>query len=81
MDKVIGECANHYFFQMLAKEVRDNSNRVHKEIGLWATPASWFQKYQNVKLEFISNTAFAQLMSNGFATMKKFIRNDINIQK
>lgn len=50
MDKVIGECANNFFYQLLAKEVRESSVRVHKEIGLWATPASWYQKYPQISL-------------------------------
>lgn len=72
MDKVLGECVNQYLFQRLAQEVRERSERVNKEIGLWATPATWQQKYPKVDLDFIRGEAMGQLFGRGWAHLSGF---------
>ena len=48
-----------YFLEQLKKKVREEGDRVSKEMGLWATPASWEQRYPGVELQFISGPQMA----------------------
>lgn len=34
----------------LSQQIKKETLNNNKEIGLWATPATWYQKYQTIKL-------------------------------
>lgn len=40
-----------------------------KQIGLWATPATWKQKYPHIPLEFIPPNALGQLLTRGWTVI------------
>ena len=50
LDKDLAESSNLYFYEKLKELVRSEGGRMAKEMGLWATPASWKQKYPGVEL-------------------------------
>jgi hypothetical protein len=50
LDKVMGESINNHIFRKLSQQIKKQTISNNKEIGLWATPATWYQKYPNIRL-------------------------------
>lgn len=50
LDKVMTETVNGFLFAKLSHLIRRESVSSNKEIGLWATPATWLQKYPHLGL-------------------------------
>ncbi len=40
-----------------------------KQIGLWATPTTWKQKYPHIPLDFITPSALGQLLTRGWSIL------------
>ena len=45
---------------------------MHKEIGLWATPATWYAQHPSHALNFLSSQTIASLSSSGWSIQKDF---------
>ena len=58
LDKVLPECVNQFIYEMLAVKVKKNGVSLNKEIGLWATPATWMQKYPKSQLDSLPSQYF-----------------------
>ena len=47
----------------------------NQEIGLWATPASWHQRYPHQRLDFLSKESLGSLLTQGWAIFPKYANN------
>ena len=72
LNKVLMESINHYIFMQISQKIKEESLRFNKQIGLWATPATWIQKYPKERLNFLDNQAINQLITKGWSFMKDF---------
>ena len=54
---------------------------MNKEIGLWATPATWQQQYRHCPLEALPNVGLSQLIGRGWTVVPAFIKATANLLK
>lgn len=48
----------------------------NKEIGLWATPATWYQRYPNKPLNYLSGKFIGELVGKNWAFMGNYVGNE-----
>ena len=63
----------------MASKVKKNGVSVNKEIGLWATPATWMQRYPQAPLDSIPNQSLGQLLGRGFTLVPSFFKSTTNL--
>jgi hypothetical protein len=66
------ESVNNYIYLKLSEQIQKDSINLNKEIGLWATPATWFQKYPNIPLNSIPNQLISDLSSKHWSMQSKY---------
>ena len=81
LDKVLPECVNQFIYEMLAVKVKKNGVSLNKEIGLWATPATWMQKYPKSQLDSLPSQYFGQLLGRGWTVVPNFLSSSANLTK
>ena len=72
IDKVMMEAINHLVFTKLSQKIKEVSTSNNKEIGLWATPATWYHRYPNQKLHFLPREFLAALLNKGWALLSNY---------
>ena len=50
IDKILSEGVNNYLYREAIQRIQKEGERMGTEIGLWATPATWYARYPNIKL-------------------------------
>lgn len=75
LDKVMSESINNHLFSKLSKRIREEAMSNNREIGLWATPATWYQKYPQVGLNFLSGEQVNQLINRGWTVSERYVAN------
>ena len=70
------ESVNNYIYLKLSQQIQKDSINLNKEIGLWATPATWFQKYPTVQLNSIPNQLISDLSNKGWSIQSKYFKNN-----
>ena len=52
---------------------------MNKEIGLWATPATWMQRYPKFPLDSIPNQCLGELLGRGWSLIPGFFKSTTNL--
>ena len=65
----------------MAVKARDSGLAINREIGLWATPATWKQKYPNVALESLPSVAVGELMGKGWTLVHNYFGSSVSLLK
>jgi hypothetical protein len=73
--KVMMEAVNHLIFTKLSQKIKEESNSNNKEIGLWATPATWYHKYPKQTLDFMPKEFLGALLNRGWAILPNYTSN------
>lgn len=72
VDSILSEAVNHYIYKKVIKEIARKSQSINSSLGLWATPATWYSKYPNIKLELFEGPNLAQLLGElGWTVIQK----------
>lgn len=77
----MSESINRYLLSKLSKRIREEAKSNNREIGLWATPATWYQKYPQVGLNFFSGEQLNQLVNRGWTVSEKYVANPNEIMR
>jgi hypothetical protein len=75
LDKIMMESINHLIFTKLSVKIKEQSISNNKEIGLWATPATWYQKYPNQRLDFLPGVFLNSLLNKDWAILPNYTSN------
>lgn len=81
LDRVLAEAVNHYLYQQLLKTTREKADSLNREVGLWATPATWQQKYPKVPLNAIPSPNLAELLTRGWTALPNYFPNDQQVAR
>ena len=51
----MSESVHVYLLKFITKELKEEGDKISSQMGLWATPATWFAKYPHVPLNFVKS--------------------------
>lgn len=78
VDNILAESINNYIFNKLTTKLSEDTKSISTEIGLWATPATWYSKYPHIKLELFEGKNLGELFNDGFTILENKIANYIH---
>ena len=65
-------------FKAIGDELEAETNKNYSQIGLWATPQTWYQKYPHIQLNFLESNTLSSIASNGYAVQRNYLSGNLN---
>ena len=66
---------NQFIFKKISAQLEEKAININRGIVHWATPATWYQKYPQRRLESIEGKCMAELFGKGWLIKSNFVKN------